>query len=89
MDSRRQQTRWFNATSNIIKKHRLTLLVLSAAVVFVATYLLILPAMTLDEDDIVSGRLADDCAAARRNRHFLGSHIRVRVGYPFLGDAFR
>ena len=51
MDSRRQQTRWFNATSNIIKKHRLTLLVLSAAVVFVATYLLILPAMTLDEDE--------------------------------------
>ena len=41
----------FSAISELIRKKRTILLVLCAAVVFVTTYLLVLPAMTLDEQE--------------------------------------
>ena len=46
-----RQKHWINATLNLIRKNRPLLMTLSAAVVFITTYLLILPALTLDEQE--------------------------------------
>ena len=45
--------RAFRALSSGLKKNRTLLVCMSAMVVFMSTYLLILPALTLDEDEAV------------------------------------
>ena len=50
-DRKDRQKHFTNAAYILIKKHRPLLLTLSAAVVFVTTYLLILPAVTLDTQE--------------------------------------
>ena len=73
-----RKKRFINATLNIIMKNRPLLLILCATVVFVTTYLLILPAVTLEEQEAAKQGGIDVPSAELT---FEGAGYAVRASY--------
>ena len=75
-----RKKRFINATLNIIMKNRPLLLILCATVVFVTTYLLILPAVTLEEQEAAKQGGIDVPSAELT---FEGAGYAVRAGNSY------